>query len=68
MLRGCWCDIIVLNVHFPTEDRIGDVKNSFHEELECELREGLTVNKQRSHIFHMERFNLKMLNEVEGKE
>jgi hypothetical protein len=26
------------------------------------------VNKQRSHRFHMERFNLKKLNEVEGKE
>jgi hypothetical protein len=26
------------------------------------------VNKQRSHTFHMERFNLKNLNEVEGKE
>jgi hypothetical protein len=26
------------------------------------------VNKQRSHRFHVERFNLKKLNEVEGKE
>jgi hypothetical protein len=26
------------------------------------------VNKQRSHRFHMERFNLKKLNKVEGKE
>jgi hypothetical protein len=26
------------------------------------------VNEQRSHIFHTERFNLKKLNEVEGKE
>jgi hypothetical protein len=31
-------------------------------------RERLAVNKQRSHRFHMERFNLKKLNEVEGKE
>jgi hypothetical protein len=22
VLRGCWCDIIVLNVHAPTEDKI----------------------------------------------
>jgi hypothetical protein len=26
------------------------------------------VNKQRSHRFHIERFNLKKLNKVEGKE
>jgi hypothetical protein len=34
----------------------------------AKVRERLAVNKQRSHIFHMERFNLKKLNEVEGKE
>jgi hypothetical protein len=32
------------------------------------VRERLAVNKQRSQIFHMERFNLKKINEVEGKE
>jgi hypothetical protein len=32
------------------------------------FRERLAVNKQRSHRFHTERFNLKKLNEVEGKE
>jgi hypothetical protein len=32
------------------------------------VREKLAVNKQRSQRFHMERFNLKKLNEVEGKE
>jgi hypothetical protein len=32
------------------------------------VRERLTVNKQRSQRFDMERFNLKKLNEVEGKE
>jgi hypothetical protein len=31
-------------------------------------RERLAVNKQRSHRFHIQRFNLKKLNEVEGKE
>jgi hypothetical protein len=31
-------------------------------------RERLAVSKQRSQRFHMERFNLKKLNEVEGKE
>jgi hypothetical protein len=34
----------------------------------AKVREQLAVNKQRSHKFHMERFNLKKLNEVEGKE
>jgi hypothetical protein len=32
-LRGRWCDII-LNVHAPTEDKCGDTKDSFYEELE----------------------------------
>jgi hypothetical protein len=32
------------------------------------VRERLAVNEQRSHRFHMERFNLKKLNEVGGKE
>jgi hypothetical protein len=33
-LKGCWCDIIVLNVHAPTEDKDDDIKDSFYEELE----------------------------------
>jgi hypothetical protein len=34
VLRGRWCNIIVLNAHAPTEEK-GDVsKNSFYEELE----------------------------------
>jgi hypothetical protein len=32
------------------------------------VRERLAVNKQRSHRFHMESFNLKKLSEVEDKE
>jgi hypothetical protein len=32
------------------------------------IRERLAVNKQRSHTLHMEKFNLKKLNDVEGKE
>jgi hypothetical protein len=32
------------------------------------VRERLAVNKQRSHRFHLERLNLKKLNEVQGKE
>jgi hypothetical protein len=34
----------------------------------AKVRERLAVNKQRSRRFHMERFNLRKLNEVEGKE
>jgi hypothetical protein len=33
-LKGRWCDIIVLNVHDPTEDKDDDIKDSFYEELE----------------------------------
>jgi hypothetical protein len=33
ILRGCWCNIIVLNVHAPCENKGGDVKESFYEEL-----------------------------------
>jgi hypothetical protein len=29
-----WCNIIVLNVHAPTEDKINDIKDRFYEELE----------------------------------
>jgi hypothetical protein len=35
--RGCWHDIIVLNVHAPTEDKIDDMKDSFYEEVEHAL-------------------------------
>jgi hypothetical protein len=34
----------------------------------AKVRERLAVNKQRSQRFDMERFSLKKLNEVEGKE
>jgi hypothetical protein len=34
ILRGRWCDIIVLNVHAPTEDKSDVVKDRFYEELE----------------------------------
>jgi hypothetical protein len=33
-LKGRWCDIIVLHVHAPTEDKDDDIKDSFYEELE----------------------------------
>jgi hypothetical protein len=31
-LKGRWCDIIVLNVHAPTEDKDDDIKDRFYEE------------------------------------
>jgi hypothetical protein len=34
----------------------------------AKVRERLAVNKQRSQRFYMQGFNLKKLNEVEGKE
>jgi hypothetical protein len=34
----------------------------------AKLRDRLAVNKQRSHRFDMERFNIKELNQVKGKE
>jgi hypothetical protein len=34
VLRGCWCHIIVLNIHAPTEEKTDDVKDSFYEECE----------------------------------
>jgi len=33
-LRGCWCNIIVLNVHAPNEEKSDDSKDSFCEKLE----------------------------------
>jgi hypothetical protein len=33
-LKVHWCDIIVLNVHAPTEDKDNDIKDSFYKELE----------------------------------
>jgi hypothetical protein len=34
ILRGRWCDTIVLNVYAPTEDETDDMKGSLYEELE----------------------------------
>jgi hypothetical protein len=34
VLRGRWCNIIVLNAHALTEDKNDDSKDSFYEELE----------------------------------
>jgi hypothetical protein len=53
-----------------------DVQRSFraadcdtdHYLVVAKIRERLAVNKQGSHKFHLERFNLKKLNAAEGKE
>jgi hypothetical protein len=42
--------------------------HSDHYLVVAKVRERLTVNKQSSQRFNMERFNLKKLNDVEGKE
>jgi hypothetical protein len=34
ILRGRWCNIIVLSVHAPTEDKIDDIKDKCYEELQ----------------------------------
>jgi predicted nucleotidyltransferase len=34
ILRGSECDIIVLKVHAPTEEKIDEVNGRFYEELE----------------------------------
>ena len=34
VLRGCWCNIIALNVHAQSEEKSDDSKDSFYEELE----------------------------------
>jgi hypothetical protein len=33
-LRGSWCNIVVVNVHAATEDKIYDVKASSYHEIE----------------------------------
>jgi hypothetical protein len=48
ILRGHWCNIIVLNVHALCEDKGDDVKDSFCEEL--------------GHVFHQfPRYDMKVL-------
>ena len=34
VLRGRWCNIIVLNVHATSEEKSDDSKDNFYEELE----------------------------------
>jgi hypothetical protein len=34
VLRGRWCNIIILNVHVPSEEKSDELKDSFYKELE----------------------------------
>jgi hypothetical protein len=78
IIKGRWCHIVVLNVHVPNENIIDYVKNCFYEELErvfdklpkynMKIRFLAKVKEKLAHRFHMERFSLKKLSEVEGKE
>jgi hypothetical protein len=45
ILRARWCNIIVLNVHAPNEDKIDDIKERFYEELEQVFDKFPTVRK-----------------------
>jgi hypothetical protein len=48
ILKGHWCNTVVLNVHAPCKDKIDDVKDSFYEEL--------------GHVFdQFPRYNMKIL-------
>jgi hypothetical protein len=55
------------NVFDVRSDRAADCDPD-HSLVVAKVRERLAVNKQRSQRFNMERFNLKKLNDVEGKE
>jgi exonuclease III len=46
ILRGHWCNIIVLNVHTPCEDTGDDGKDSFYEELGCVFDQFCRYNMQ----------------------
>jgi hypothetical protein len=41
---GCWCDIIDPNILAQTEDKTGDRKESFYEELESVLKKLLNYH------------------------
>jgi hypothetical protein len=62
-------------VHRRRHTNIRDVRpfraadyDTDHYLMMAKVRERLAVSKQTTHRFHIERFNLKKLNEVEDKE
>ena len=54
VLRGRWCNIIVLNVHAPSEDKSDDSKDSFYGELE-------------QVYYHFTKYNMKILLDFKQK-
>ena len=48
VLRGRWCNIIVLNVHAPSEEKSDNSKVNFYEELE-------------QVFYHFPKYNMKIL-------
>jgi hypothetical protein len=53
-LRGHWCDITILNVHEPTEDKSDYMKDSFYEEPE--------------HVFNQfPKYHMKILSDFKAK-
>jgi hypothetical protein len=52
ILRGRWCDIIVLNVHAPTEDKIDDIKDRLYEELEQVFDKFSILHVVCIYVFH----------------
>jgi hypothetical protein len=48
ILRGRWCDILLLNVHASTEDKMDDVKDSFYEELKHIFDNTFIVSSEQS--------------------
>jgi len=59
VLRGCWCNIIVLNVHTSSKEKIYDSKDGFDEELEqvfdrvpkYQIKITLTLRRLMSYIY-----------------
>ncbi|PNF19615.1 hypothetical protein B7P43_G03232 [Cryptotermes secundus] len=49
ILKGRWCDIIVMNVHAPTGDKIDDIMDRFYKELE-HVFDKFPKNKKREYL------------------
>jgi len=56
VLRGRWCNIIVLNVHAPSEEKSDESKDSFYEELKQVFYNFCNYRKE----IKLENFNAKV--------